>query len=208
MFLSIKNQNLESIQFSEPNKGEDEQLYCDVLNNKEPLYIQTPKMKYNVLSNSVQLLFDSDNLSDFYSLIKNMESKMCEKLQHVSNTWFSQQISKELIEKDLWKSCINIPTKLKDPLSITVKIPYTAEGEEDFEVYNTSKKKLGLSFLKKNENSVEGTFLIVAKEMTINSTRVDIEWELVQVLVHTKKKKLKGFGIREEKNECKVNLLN
>lgn len=207
MFLSVKNQDLDSIELSEPNKG-DENLYCDVLNCKEPLYIQTPKMKYSTTKDSIKLSFDNNNLSDFYSFIKKVENKMCEKLQEVSLTWFSQQISKETIEKDLWKSCIDLPSNLNEPLSITIKLPYTIEGEEDFEVYNTSKKKLNLSFLNKNEGSVEGTFLIVAKEMTINSSRVDIEWELVQALVHTKKKKIKGFGIREEKNDCKVNLLN
>jgi len=206
MFLSVNNSDTTNINFSEPENNEDI-LFCELLNGKEPLYVQTPKMTFELNNEkSMTLLFQclkddtAEVLNPFYKFLKTIESTLCSKISECSKTWFSQEISQQTIEKNLYKTSIVLPQSLKDPLGMKISLPYNNQGQEEFEVYNKSQKKLDLSYLSKNPN-IECTFLLLAKELVLTSTQAHVEWELVQVLTHKKKKKLTGFGIRNDKNE-------
>lgn len=206
MFLSTTNDNTSDISFSDPENSDDV-LYCEILNGSEPLYVQTPKLIFKISDDkkSMNILFknlksNSDELvTPFYTLIKNIESSICSKISESSKNWFSQEINKNTIEENLYKSVILLPKILGNPLGMKVKLPYNTKNEEEFEVYNKTQKKLDLSYLEKN-NNLECTFLLLAKELIISSTQAQVEWEMVQVLTHKKKKKIKGFGIRHDKN--------
>ena len=206
MFLSVNNSDTTGITFSEPENNEDI-LFCELLNGKEPLYVQTPKMMFEVNNQkSMTLLFQclKDNsdeiLNPFYEFLKTIESTLCSKISEYSKTWFSQEISQQTIKNDLYKTSIVLPQSLKDPLGMKISLPYNNQGQEEFEVYNKSQKRLDFSYLTKNPN-IECTFLLLAKELVLTSTQAHVEWELVQVLTHKKKKKITGFGIRKDKNE-------
>ncbi len=206
MFLSVNNSDTTNIKFSEPENNEDI-LFCELLNGKEPLYVQTPKMMFELNEDkSMTLLFQClkdntiDALNPFYKFLRNLENTLCSKISECSKTWFSQEISQQTIEHNLYKTSIILPQSLKDPLGMKISLPYNNQGQEEFEVYNKSQKRLDLSYLSKNPN-IECTFLLLAKELVLTSTQAHVEWELVQVLVHKKKKKLTGFGIRNDKNE-------
>lgn len=204
MFLSTKNNDTTNISFSEPENNEDI-LFCEILNGSEPLYIQTPKMMFKEEENNkLQILFqnlkDTESLNPFYEFFKNVEQTICSKISESSKNWFSQEISQQSIQQNLYKTAITLPEKLNFPLGIKINLPYNNKGEEDFEIYNRSQKRLDFDYLIKNNNT-ECTFLLLAKELVISSTQAHVEWELVQALVHKKKKKITGFGIRKDKTE-------
>jgi len=205
--VSIENNDLSELKFSEPeNNGE--LMYCEILNNTSPLYIQTPKLNFTINEKTIDILFKNNKptqeLQMYYELIKNIEDNICNKISEHSPTWFSQQLNQNTIKQDLFKSSILLPEKLENPLGMKTNIPHDQEGNVDFEIYNKNQNKLDIEYLKKNPN-LECTFLITAKELIISSTQAQVDWEIVQILVHKKKNKIKGFGIREDKN--KISLL-
>ena len=152
--LTVKSCALDnvSLSFPENNNGI---LYSELSNNKEPLYIQTPKMTYQLGKNFIKLLFvnkngNNQNLVPFFDIIKKIEKKTCDLISSSSESWFSDKIDSDVISNDLFKSCISLPDSLLDTLGMKVNIPNSNEtGEPDVEIYNKLQKKLDFSTLEK-----------------------------------------------------------
>lgn len=204
--ISIKNASeVDSLCLSDPYVSNTDELnkvlFCEIKNGSDQqLYIQTPKMMFsNPLEDSVELMFKSseqESIDMFYDLISNVEKKLCKIISEYSHSWFSQQLTSDEIKSNLFKNSVSLPERLKDPLAMKIKIQKDDEGRTDFEIYDRSQKKLDYEYMK--SRNYECTFLITAKELIISRSQARIEWELVQVLVHKKKKNIKGFGIRKE----------
>jgi hypothetical protein len=172
----------------------NDMLYSGIYNNNDPLYIQTPRMTYEISESHATLFFNKEKHAKFFEFLKNIENKVCQLISDNSESWFESKISTRAILEDLFKSSIKVPSKLLDPLQVKVKL----SKNDVFEVYNKKQKKLDVSVLK-SEDISECTFLLLAKEVVISSTQANINWEITQAMVHKKKKALKGFGIRQEK---------
>lgn len=203
MIVSVKDNSLEKLTLGFPENSENV-LYSEIYNGNEPFYVQSPRVHYKINDDkTVSLLFDDERLSSFFDLILQVEKRVCQLISEKSESWFAEKMDYSSIWKNLFRRIVAVPENLKDPLEMKVKIP-KVNGEYDFEIYNKMQKKLDFSAF---EKSTECTFLLLAKEIVISSTVSEIEWELVQVLIHKKKKKVKGFGIRNEE-DIQINIIN
>ena len=176
-------------------------LFCDVNNENDPLYIQTPKLFFRESGSGLRLMFDNDkktnSVNTFYGQIRDIEDRVCELLAGKSEEWFPNKVSLEVVRDSLFRSSIKLPKRIGDPLSFIVGVPRLGNGDIDVELFDSNKSKKSYDDML-NEHVKECTFLLTVKELNVTSTQASLVWELVQVLIHKKKKKVKGFGIRIE----------
>lgn len=200
LILTTKDSQIENIDLCNPECSNGV-LFCDVSKNGDPLYIQTPKLFFSETSNGLRLMFDnekkSESIDTFYGMVRDIEDSICDKLSERSEEWFPNKISSETIKNSLFRSSIKLPNRINDPLSFVIEIPRLGDNTMDVEFFDSSQNKKSYSDLF-NSQVKECTFLLTIKELNITSTQASIVWELVQVLIHKKKKKVKGFGIRIE----------
>lgn len=159
------------------------------------LYIQTPRLNFEH-DDRLKIFFgnekNTESVNDFYMVLRKIEERVCMLLSENSDKWFASKLSLDVIMNDLFKSCIRLPDRIGDPLY------FVSPTVDDFEIYDTSREQKSLEDMK---NVRECTFLLRAKDLYVNSNQANINWEVVQVLIHRKKAILKGFGIREESRD-------
>ena len=200
LILTTKESSIENIDLCNPECSNGV-LFCDVTHNNDPLYIQTPKLFFSETSSGLRLMFDNEkktnSIDTFYGMVRDIEDQVCDKLAENSGEWFPNKISSETIKNSLFRSSIKLPNRINDPLSFVVEIPRLGDNTMDVEFFDSCKNKRNYGDLF-NNHVKECTFLLSVKELNITSTQASLVWELVQVLIHKKKKKVKGFGIRIE----------
>lgn len=203
LILTTKDFSLENITLTNPESSSG-MMTCDINNGDDGVYVQTPKVFFSETTNGVKLFFNNekktDSLDVLYGIIKDIEDIVCEKLSGNSSSWFSSEIPLEVIRNNLFKSSIRLPNRISEPLSFIVDVPTLQDGSRDIEVFDSARNSIGYSGLF-DSNVKESTFLLHARELKITSNQASISWEIVQVLIHKKKKKIKGFGIRMEEQE-------
>lgn len=201
LILTVKSFDLSELTLRNPETSNGV-MFCDVSLGNDPLYVQTPRMTFEETSGGIRLFFgDSskmENINIFYGMLRDIEAKVCEILSAKSGDWFQSPIPLDTIKNSLFRNCIQLPMRIGEPLSMVVGIPLLPNGDRDIEIFDTSRRERSYQDLL---GSKECTFLLTAKELSISSTQANIVWELVQVLTHPIKKKVKGFGIRTEHPE-------
>lgn len=203
LILTTKSFDLDRLTLSNPEKYNDV-MYCEISNDNSQLYIQTPKLFFKESSDGIRLFFknekNTDSVDTFYGMVRDIEESICNKLSEKSSDWFSTEINLDDIRDSLFNTAIKLPTRISDPLSMIVDVPVLPNGEKDVEIFDSSKNNRCYSELF-SQYVTESTFLLQAKDLKITSNQATISWEVVQVLIHKKKKKIKGFGIRMEDEE-------
>lgn len=200
LILTTKDSQIENIDLCNPECSNGV-LFCDVTQNNDPLHIQTPKLFFSETSSGIRLMFDNEkktnSIDTFYGMIRDIEDTVCDKLAERSEEWFPNKISSETIKNSLFRSSIKLPNRINDPLSFVIEIPRLGDNTMDVEFFDSNQTKRNYDDLFSPQVK-ECTFLLTVKELNITSTQASIVWELVQVLIHKKKKKVKGFGIKPE----------
>lgn len=203
LILTTKSFDLEKLTISNPEKYNDV-MYCELSNDDSPLYVQTPKLNFRESSDGIRVFFknekNTDSVDTFYGMVRDIEESICEKLSEKSIDWFSTEINLDDIRDSLFNTAIKLPTRISEPFSMIVDVPVLPNGEKDIEIFDSSKNSKSYSDLFSKYVS-ESTFLLQAKDIKITSNQATISWEVVQVLIHKKKNKIKGFGIRIENEE-------
>lgn len=199
LILTTKSCAIENLTLNNPETS-DGVMYCEISQENSPIYIQTPKMFFRETTDGIRILFDNEKKTEsvniLYGMIRDIENNICKSLSQNSINWFSESLSLDIISDNLFKTSIKLPDRISEPLSLIVDVP-TLDGSKDIEIFDMSRNPREYSELF-DENIKESTFLIHAKDLKITSSQASISWEIVQVLIHKKKKKIKGFGIRVE----------
>ena len=201
--ITVNNNTLDAVKLVNPESSKGV-LFCDVVNGSSGLFIQTPKLHYE-LNDGFTFMFSnekkSDSVAEFYNLIKGVEDKICHLLADVSGEWFSDVIDFKTIKDKLFKSILTLPKNYGDDISFDASIPYDKDVA-DVEVFDTSKNQLDFEIFS-GDPPKEVTALLSVRELVIKSNQATLKWEVVQVLVHKKKKthNIKGFGIRAAPDE-------
>jgi hypothetical protein len=198
LILTTKSFCLEKLTLTNPFSSGGV-MYCGISNDSDPLYLQTPRLLFDSSGEDLRIFFDNEKKTEdvnvFYGMVRDIEDSLCENLSLHSGDWFSGDIPLGVIKDNLFKTSIKLPSRISESLSLLSRVPVLPGGGKDVEVFDASRTPREYSEL----GSVkEATFLLHAKELVITSTQASISWELVQVLVHKKKKKVKGFGIRTD----------
>lgn len=202
--LTIKDTSLEKVSLKDPEYVESV-MYVDIRNEKSPLYLQTPKMfsEFNQIDDTklMKLLFDNkkspESLNKFYKLLKDIEDHICHLISENCQKWFNTENSYENIKNNFFKSSLRLPEELHDPLSLNVDLPYEYD-QPTFEIYNQKQTKISINKIKKEYEVIT---LLLANELVITENSAHIVWEVAQIKVFQKKKRIVGCGIREEKEE-------
>lgn len=208
LILTVKSFDLEELTLRNPETS-DGVMFCDPVMGNDPLYVQTPRMTFEETPSGIRLLFDNPNrnnstdINTFYGMVRDIETRVCEVLAAKSGDWFSSEtresrIPLDTIKNSLFRNCIQLPMRIGEPLSMIVGVPLLPNGDRDIEVFDTSRREKSYEDLLASR---ECTFLLTVRELSISSTQANLVWEVVQVLTHTAKKKVKGFGIRTETPE-------
>jgi len=191
----------------------DNMLYCDIKSCKKPIYMQTPKMCYDIVdSDYIDLIFKNnrdtkDKIGRFYKLFKDFENKICECISKKSIDWFGSSIDLNTIKYELFKTSIQTPEDFDKFFKIKIKTP-KSNNSYDFEIYGSKGKNLDYTDLI-SKNASDCVFLISPTELIISSTKAYINWSVSQILVHEKKINIKGFGIRKENTpKIKISLID
>lgn len=200
--ITIKNADVSSIKLVNPESSKGN-LFCEISNKSHGCFVQTPKLHYKKISDeSLELKFsnekNTDSISSFYNLIQDIETKICTLLFENSEEWFSDSIPYETIRNNLFKSVLRLPERFEDSINFSVNIPKNIDGSLDIEIFDTNENKHSFDEVFNTSDVKEITTLLHVKELIINSNQAYIVWEVVQILIHKKKKKIKGFGIRKE----------
>lgn len=190
LILTTKEFDIENLTLTNPEKI-DGKLISNVNVGDDALHFQTPKMLFERHDeSSLDLILDSENVDvkSFYANVRSIENRVCDLISQNSQKWFSSELSREVVINNLFRSSFKIPDTLDQVQKMNVL-------HEDVEVFDTSKRerKFEDMFL---DNVVSCTFLLIAKNVTITSNSASIVWDIVQVLIHRKKSKVKGFGIK------------
>lgn len=202
--LTVKDTSIENITLGEPEHNDDV-IYVDIKNEKNPLYIQTPKMYISEINGSkVKLYFDNEKEDDpkldiFYELIQNIEQKICSLISKNSSNWFPEEISSEDLMDNLFNSSLKLPKKFKDSIYFVSNIPYEND-KINFEIYNQRKQLI------KPENIKEDTeiiTLLLANEVIITSSSAHVYWEVAQMKVYKKRESHLSYKIRKEEETLK-----
>lgn len=193
--LTVEEASLENLSISVPEKIKDV-LYFNIKYESEFFYLQTSKMYTSVEDNKIYLIFDNkksgDLLRSFYNTFRNIENKICELVSSGSETWFSKKMSVNDII-GLFRTSLVFPRTLDDKISLCCD---TSNGI-NFEIYNQKKKKIDITKIKPD---TEVSTLLLPSELVITSTSCYIIWEISQMKVYQCSKKIKGYGIRAERD--------
>lgn len=168
-------------------------MYADILNGEDPLYLQIPRTRCTLNGPILSIEMTSDS---FYGLLRSLEQKLCEIVARYSKEWFTSPLSVNDVSHKLFRTAIKLPGALHDPLTMSVHAPYSRKQHE-FEVYTRPGRVQSPAYLEKRPRS-ECTVLVLAKDLIFTESSVAVSWELAQVLVHAKKKTVKGFVVRTD----------
>lgn len=196
--LTCKEASLENVNINIQQTIKD-RIYVEILNDKDPLYIQTPKMFCSDLKMStIDLYFknsrkEDQKLNQFYTLFRNIENKICELVSKKSSKLFSKELSPREIKNNYFISSIKFPESLDDVFSVSSFIT-----DPNFEVYNQKKEKIDRSSVKKNTDTIS---ILMASDLIVTPTNVKIVWDIVQMKNFRIKEKIIGCGIIDDNFE-------
>lgn len=202
--MIVTDYNTQSLSFElmPPEQKEENVITSTIKNKGECFYVQTPRLSYHydkdLNGNNIKLFLKEvstkNKTNSFYHFIQNVEnvlSILIEKLLH-------QYIDDDnnVVIENLFKSSIQLPYNLNDPLYIEASF-----DETDAAIYDKHENKLQeMEHFYKSESTC--TFVLAAQYVQITPTKAHIQWKVVQGLLHYKKhKKITGFEIQSEPSE-------
>lgn len=170
-----------------PEEVSDNLLEMKVYNDKDTLYIRTPKLYY---SNGT-ILFKGkkkQEVNEFYQCIQRIETKLSELMQEELSS-----ISNEIISLQLFRSSINIPNDLSDPLYLNVDI-------HNSNIYDRQNNTIDIEEFQQHNGYV--IFIISCKKVRISPTYANAVWDVVQAKIFPEKKQ-SSFVIQSEPSATK-----
>lgn len=176
-----------------PQEIKENLLHMNVLNSDKALFIQTPRLNYEVKNDNILIKFQGKTqtkVDQFYLFIRSLETFIS---RLVSDHLL--KLSTDIITSDLFKTSINLPDQLHKPLYLS--------APKTFRAYNRKGEPIKLEDIVEASKDHFCTFILVCEHVAVTPTSAKIKWTIDQVLLHPKKtkKKSKEFGIQSDKSE-------
>jgi len=204
--VSIDNFPFDKIKLLHP-KGLQGGTYCSkiVINDDEPILIQTPKCltKSGIHKTQKDIYCDlkfSINSNDFLNWIENLEETIRDLIFEKRNHWFHNEMDLDMIEYH-WQNVLRLYKKNNKLLRCYIKKPKYFNSVDLIQIYDEEENKLSLDdfnniFKNKNNNSNIICILEIS-ELKFTSQSFIIEFNLRQAMV------LKNKPIF---NKCLINI--
>ena len=204
--ISIDNFPFDKIKLLHP-KGLQGGTYCSkiVINDDEPILIQTPKCltKSGIHKTQKDIYCDlkfSINSNAFLNWIENLEETIRDLIFEKRNHWFHNEMDLDMIEYH-WQNVLRLYKKNNKLLRCYIKKPKYFNSVDLIQIYDEEENKLSLDdfnniFKNKNNNSNIICILEIS-ELKFTSQSFIIEFNLRQAMV------LKNKPIF---NKCLINI--
>lgn len=195
MSLKVKNYSeidVSSIEFADPKKTRSGsylvEMYFKNNNQREDIYIQTPKLKnineLNINDNNPYLEFEFNSKSpEFYDFITKIDEHCILNTHKNSKEWFKQPFPLDFID-ECYKSNIR-PSRNNNSPTIRFKLP-VSKKQLNVDFYNSNKEKINLQDIKNNSEIISVVKLVGMKFL---KKQFILEFCLVQGKVCQKEKK-------------------
>lgn len=201
----VSSIDFKDIQLGKPNKGLGNEYFSNIIFNRRPLYIQTPKCytKRGILQNknrSVCDLYFED--TQFNNLLVNIETKIKNLIYNNRQEWFENDINNEDIE---YFFNTNIKTNEDKPIQTILRTVNVKKKElsssKNIEIYDEEENILSYdAILGKKLITI---ILVKQIRFTNSSFYLDIELKHIMIINNYEIPKLKNNDIKEEKSNKK-----
>ena len=141
--LKYDDINIKNINYDKPEK-KGTYYYSSISYKKNPLLIQTPKMKCNSDINDILKNYtidcESNNLDfNFYDFFLNLEERNVKETFKNNNSWFGKEIPLDMID-DMYKRTLKPVKKDNNPI-FSFKVP-TIKNKIQCHIYDQNKMVL------------------------------------------------------------------
>jgi len=174
----------------------DEGLYSSDVNSNDPFILQTCRVKWKSEDiNTIYLENDHDNkkIDKFFDNIRDVESTVCEAVSKKSEKWFGVHLDIKKL-KDMFQTSLRLPSNYSSSFQLHVDTV-----SDNLQLYDQKNRKKTIDDVENNEV----TCLLQVKKIYITEVSLSIHWELLQIMIHKKKKPIimGSISIQDESDE-------
>ena len=192
--LKYDDINIKNINYDKPEK-KGTYYYSSISYDKQPLQIQTPKMKCmnkndEILRNSNIDCESITNDFNFYDFFLSIEDRNVKETFKNNKEWFGKEIPLELID-DMYKRTIK-PVKKNNKPSFTFKLP-TIKNKVQCRIYDQNKMIIDINKLDKDSEII---FVIHIRGLKFLKQHYYCDCYISQIKIITSK--IERFNILDE----------
>lgn len=189
----------ESIYYRTPEKTGNSRVIKMVTPGGDPILIETPRLRvsrvyYNEDSKEngyIEFYFPADS-QDFYNFITDLDDYHMQTCHESSTDWFNgRELTIDFIE-GAYKSIVMPPKKAGNPCRLRVELP-VKYGKLQSSVYNQHMKPMSIH----DSSGMNVICILRMVQLEISRTNFRCVWELEQMKVFEKKKRLTECYIKE-----------
>lgn len=166
--------------------------------DNEPVFIETPRLRFLNYKNSyIELEFQKD-VADFYNYMRALDSYNIDTVWDNIPLWFGEdkEISRDFLES-AYISNILPPQTSRNGCVLRVNVPIKYNRVQS-RIYNQYNKTLALEDIPRDANVV---CILRFCQLEISKTTVRAIWELEQMKVFEKRKRLTEYCIKDEPDD-------